>query len=163
YAIGLRVDDAEATVRRARALGAEPFAEKRGPDELHIPAIRGVGGGVIYFIDGKSELSNVWEIEFDPVTEDKTPSCRPTRIDDVAQTMSYQARLSSLVLHTASFPIRKVQLVDVVDPGGLARSQVIERDDALATLQLNGAGIGRTLAGDFIAGNFGSWVQHLAF
>src|SRR5690606_3333127 len=60
YAIGLRVDDAEGTVQRARALGAEPFAEKRGPGELHIPAIRGVGGGVIYFIDGKSDLSNVW-------------------------------------------------------------------------------------------------------
>ena len=28
-----------------------------GPGELEIPAIRGVGGGVIYFIDGKSELA----------------------------------------------------------------------------------------------------------
>lgn len=163
YAIGLRVDDAEATVRRARALGAEPFAEKRGPDELHIPAIRGVGGGVIYFIDGKSELSNVWEIEFDPVTEDKTPSCGLTRIDHVAQTMNYEEMLSWILFYTSIFRTRKLPMVDVVDPGGLVRSQVIESDDGLLRLTLNGAENRRTLAGHFIAENFGSSVQHLAF
>ena len=57
YAFGLRVEDAAATVARARALGAEPFEQRHGPGELAIPAIRGVGGGVIYFIDGKSELA----------------------------------------------------------------------------------------------------------
>src|SRR5262249_28086755 len=51
YAIGLRVEDARATVARARALGAEPFEQSYGPGEVRIPAIRGVGGGVIYFID----------------------------------------------------------------------------------------------------------------
>ncbi len=54
YAFGLKVDDAAATVARARALGAEPFEQKHGPDELSIPAIRGVGGGVIYFIDARA-------------------------------------------------------------------------------------------------------------
>ena len=46
YAIGLKVDDAAATVARAKALGAELFEQHRGPGELAIPAIRGVGGGV---------------------------------------------------------------------------------------------------------------------
>ena len=69
YAFGLKVDDAAATVARARALGAEPFEQRHGPGELAIPAIRGVGGGVIYFIDGKSELAHVWEIEFEPVDD----------------------------------------------------------------------------------------------
>ncbi|HEY9547952.1 MAG TPA: TIM barrel protein, partial [Kiloniellaceae bacterium] len=62
YAIGLKVEDAAATVARARALGAVTFAQKRGPGELAIPAIRGVGGGVIYFID--QGLAEVWDVEF---------------------------------------------------------------------------------------------------
>ena len=66
---GLRVDDAAATVARARALGAEPFDQRRAAGELAIPAIRGVGGGVIYFIDGKSDLADVWDIEFDGVDD----------------------------------------------------------------------------------------------
>ena len=31
YAIGLKVEDAEATVARAKALGAEPFEQPVGP------------------------------------------------------------------------------------------------------------------------------------
>ena len=41
YAFGLKVEDAAATVARARALGAEPFEQRHGPGELAIPAIRG--------------------------------------------------------------------------------------------------------------------------
>lgn len=163
YAIGLRVEDAAATVQRARALGAELFAEKRGPEELHIPAIRGVGGGVIYFIDGKTALSDVWETEFNPVTDDLTPSCGLTRIDHVAQTMNYEEMLSWILFYTSIFRTRKLPMVDVVDPGGLVRSQVIESEDGLLRLTLNGAENRRTLAGHFIAENFGSSIQHLAF
>src|SRR3546814_13925441 len=46
YAIGLKVEDATATVARARGLGAVTFAQNRGPGALAIPAgRRSVGGG----------------------------------------------------------------------------------------------------------------------
>ncbi|NMG39287.1 TIM barrel protein [Chelativorans sp. ZYF759] len=162
YAMGLRVDDAAATVERARALGAEPFAERRGPGELHIPAIRGIGGGVIYFIDGKSELSRVWDIEFEPTEADPTPQAGLTCIDHVAQTMNYEEMLSWVLFYTSIFRARKLPMVDVVDPGGLVRSQVIENGDGTLRLTLNGAENRKTLAGHFVAESFGSSVQHLA-
>ncbi len=162
YAIGLRVGDAAATVARARALGAETFAQRHGPGELAIPAIRGVGGGVIYFIDGKSELARVWEIEFEP-TGEAAPGAGLTRIDHIAQTMNYEEMLTWLLFYTSIFRTRKSPMVDVVDPAGLVRSQVIESEDGALRLTLNGAENRRTLAGHFIAESFGSSVQHLAF
>ena len=54
-------------------------------------------------------------------------------------------------------------MVDVVDPGGLVRSQVVESDDGAFRLTLNGAENRKTFAGRFIAESFGSSVQHLAF
>jgi 4-hydroxyphenylpyruvate dioxygenase len=162
YAVGLRVEDAAATVARARALGAEPFEQRHGPGELAIPAIRGVGGGVIYFIDGKSELARVWEIEFEP-TGEATAGAGLTRIDHVAQTMNYEEMLTWLLFYTSIFRTRKSPMVDVVDPSGLVRSQVIESDDGALRLTLNGAENRKTLAGHFIAESFGSSVQHLAF
>ena len=54
--IGLRVEDAAATVERAAALGAQIFEQRRGPGELAIPAIRGVGGSLMHFIDQSPEL-----------------------------------------------------------------------------------------------------------
>jgi 4-hydroxyphenylpyruvate dioxygenase len=165
YAIGLRVADAAATVARARALGAETFAESRGSGELSIPAIRGVGGGVIYFID--DALAKVWDVEFEPVANAGQAGAGLLRVDHVAQTMNYEEMLTWLLFYTAIFRTAKSPMVDVVDPAGLVRSQVVE-SEAMAEagglrLTLNGAENRRTLAGHFIAESFGSSVQHLAF
>lgn len=162
--IGLRVEDARATVVRARALGAEPFEQAVGPGELSIPAIRGVGGGVMHFIDGNSELGRVWEIEFDPVAEDGAVRDAGLKaIDHLAQTMNYEEMLTWVLFYTSIFATRKTPMVDIVDPAGLVRSQVIENESGSLRITLNGAENRRTLAGHFIAESFGSAVQHLAF
>lgn len=161
YAIGLRVDDAEATAERARALGADIFSQARGPGELSIPAIRGVGGGVLYFID--SDLANVWDIEFEPLPMPPGAGAGLTLIDHIAQTMNYEEMLTWVLFYTAIFRTRKLPMVDVVDPAGLVRSQVIENEEASLRLTLNGSDNHRTLAGHFIVESFGSSVQHIAF
>jgi 4-hydroxyphenylpyruvate dioxygenase len=162
YAIGLRVEDAQATVARARALGAEPFEQSRGPGELAIPAIRGIGGGVIYFID--AGLSGVWDTEFAAdMTAAPAADTALLGFDHVAQTMNYEEMLSWILFYISIFRTRKLPMVDVVDPGGLVRSQVIESEDGALRLTLNGAESRKTLAGRFIAESFGSSVQHIAF
>ena len=164
--IGLRVKDAAATVERARALGATSFSQPRFEGELDIPAIRGVGGGVMHFIDNESELARVWEIEFQPLEHGAAlgnAGAGLTRVDHIAQTMNYEEMLTWTLFYTAIFDVTKAPMVDVVDPGGLVRSQAIESADAGLRLTLNGAETHRTLAGRFIAESFGSSVQHLAF
>ncbi|RUX34453.1 sugar phosphate isomerase/epimerase and 4-hydroxyphenylpyruvate domain-containing protein [Mesorhizobium sp. M2A.F.Ca.ET.042.01.1.1] len=161
YAMGLRVIDSSATVSRARTLGVETFSEQRGPGELFIPAIRGVGGGVIYFVD--DALKKVWDLEFEPNISDAQDEAGLTRIDHVAQTMNYGDMLTWLLFYTSIFQTRKLPMVDVVDPGGLVRSQVVESDGGGMRITLNGAEGRKTLAGHFIAESFGSSIQHIAF
>jgi 4-hydroxyphenylpyruvate dioxygenase len=162
--IGLLVEDAGATVARARALGAATFHQPVGPGELDIPAIRGVGGGILHFIDRKSDLAQVWETEFRPVTDDAAAATAGlTRIDHAAQTMNYEEMLTWSLFYVSLFDVAKQAMVDVVDPGGLVRSQAIESPDGALRLTLNGAETHRTFAGRFIADSFGSSVQHIAF
>lgn len=164
YAIGLRVEDAAATVARARALGAQPFAQRVAEGELSIPAIRGVGGGLIYFIDDRSDLARVWDVEFNPTSEATAPGgAGLTRIDHLAQTMNYEEMLSWVLFYTAIFATAKSPMVDVLDPSGIVRSQVIENQSRSLRLTLNGADNTRTIAGHFVSETFGSSVQHLAF
>jgi 4-hydroxyphenylpyruvate dioxygenase len=163
YAIGLRVEDAAATVARARALGAPTFEQPHGPGELSIPAIRGVGGGVIYFIDERSELARVWDIEFDPLSGKESDDAGLIRIDHVAQTMSHGEMLTWVLFYTSIFRATKSTMVDVVDPDGIVRSQAVESDDRSLRLTLNGAENRKTLAGRFFAESFGSSIQHIAF
>ena len=50
-AIAFRVDDAAYAYRRALDLGAWGFDNRTGPMELNIPAIKGIGDSLIYFVD----------------------------------------------------------------------------------------------------------------
>ena len=50
-AIAFRVDDAAFAYRRALELGAWGFDNQNGPMELNIPAIKGIGDSLIYFVD----------------------------------------------------------------------------------------------------------------
>jgi 4-hydroxyphenylpyruvate dioxygenase len=77
--------------------------------------------------------------------------------------MNYEEMLTWLLFYTSIFRTRKAPMVDVVDPGGLIRSQAIENEDGSLRLTLNGAENRKTLAGHFIAESFGSSVQHIAF
>lgn len=162
YAIGLRVNDALATVTRARLLGAQPFEQPPGPGEIAIPAIRGVGGGVLYFIDHSARLEHIWEEEF-VLADESGGGAGLTGFDHVAQTMNYAEMLTWILFYTSIFEVGKSPMVDIVDPSGLVRSQVIENKSGSLRLTLNGAENRNTLAGHFMAETFGSTVQHLAF
>ena len=68
-AIGIRVGDAAAALARAEGLRMSTFRQPVAPGELDIPAIRGLGGSLIYFTDVRTELGRVWDIEFEPTGE----------------------------------------------------------------------------------------------
>lgn len=160
--IGLDVDDAAAALARATALGAQPFAQPIGPGEIDIPAIRGLSGSVLHFLDQTSGLNDVWSVEFKgAVTPPQNAGL--LRIDHLAQTMSYDAMLSWSLFYTTLFDMQKSPMVDVVDPDGLVRSQALETADGAFRITLNGAETHRTMAGHFLADSFGASVQHIAF
>jgi 4-hydroxyphenylpyruvate dioxygenase len=76
-AIAFRVQDAKAAYERAIGLGAWGYANAAGPGELNIPAIKGIGDSIIYFIDrwrGKNgakegEIGNIgfYDVDFYPL------------------------------------------------------------------------------------------------
>lgn len=162
--MGLRVHDAAQTVKRALMLGAPAVSQPVGSGELDIPAIKGVGGSVVHFIDQKSDLHRVWDIEFDPVPKTQAPQpAGLRRIDHVAQTMRYQEMQSWLTYYLSTFQMEKADVVDVVDPSGLVLSQALSSPEGEVRLNLNGAGERRTFAGAFLSKGFGAGVQHIAF
>ncbi|KIQ03470.1 3-keto-5-aminohexanoate cleavage protein [Agrobacterium tumefaciens] len=164
YAFGLKVDDAKSALERAAALGAPTFFEPRKNGEASIPAIQGVGNGVIYFLDGSPALASIWENEFSQLPSQTTGDAGLTRIDHLAQTTRYDEMLTWLLFYTSIFSMRRTPMVDVVEPGGLVRSQAIEslpKPDFRLTM--NGADNRKTFAGKFLAEGFGTSIQHIAF
>lgn len=160
--IGLRVPDAGQALTRAVALGADRFRQPPDPGQLDLPAVRGLGGSLLHFLDDAPERRGVWRQEFD------APAGGPagaglTRVDHFAQTMTYDEMLSWSLFYSTLFPMQKTPMVDVVDPDGLVRSQALRTADGRFRITLNGAESHRTLAGSFLGKSFGAPVQHVAF
>ncbi len=162
--LGLRVDNAAQTVNRAGGLGTPRFSQPVGSGELDIPAIRGVGGNIVHFIDENSNLHRVWDIEFEEVANIST--IQPAgirRVDHVSQTMRYEEMQSWLLYYTSTFETSKSSIFDVADPSGIVHSQAIESPEGEVRLNLNGVEGRRTFAASFLNDSYGAGVQHIAF
>lgn len=162
--MGLRVTDAGKTVSRAATLGVPEFSQPVGSGELEIPAVRDIGGNIVHFIDEKSNLHRMWDIDFNPV-KSTTPS-QPAglrRIDHIAQSMRYDQMQSWLLYYISTFEMDKSPVVDVSDPSGVTHSQAIASPEGEVRMILNGTASGRTVAGAFVSERVGAAVQHIAF
>ncbi|MAA87597.1 MAG: 4-hydroxyphenylpyruvate dioxygenase, partial [Haliea sp.] len=62
--MAFRVQDATAAYNRALEKGAQPVAVETGPMELRLPAIRGIGGAILYLIDRYAEGQSIYDIDF---------------------------------------------------------------------------------------------------
>jgi 4-hydroxyphenylpyruvate dioxygenase len=163
-AIGLKVESAASALDRAERLCDTPFHQKVGPGEFEIPAVRGVGGSLIYFLDPASELAKVWDVEFEPVKNGgKSAKAGLTVVDHISQSMHYEDMLSWLLFYTSLLDVGKTPQVDITDPGGIVRSQVVETVDGALRIALNASQSQRTQSSRFLNEYFGSGVQHIAF
>lgn len=160
-AIGLRVDDAAAAMQRARALKAETFFQPVGLGELEIPAIRGLGGSLIYFVDDRSDLARVWEVEF-AAPPGNLDGASLTGIDHVSQSMPDDELLTWRLFYLSLFDVDKTPQVDVVDPAGIVTSQVVQNAERSVRICLNSSASRQTMAARFLSEYFGAGVQHIA-
>lgn len=163
-AIGLKVENAADAIDRAEQLHDTPLRQKVGPGELEIPAVRGMGGSLLYFLDPASPLAKVWDVEFDPVAKvNASVDVGLTVVDHISQSTYYEDMLSWLLFYTSLLDVRKTPQVDINDPGGVVRSQVVESEDGALRIAMNGSQSQRTQSSRFLNEYFGSGVQHLAF
>lgn len=158
-AIAIGVDDVGKTMTRAEALKARTFYQPVGPGELEIPAIRGVGGSLLYFLEA---FGNNWDTDFEALRSDAATD-RLDTVDHISQSMPYDEMLSWLLFYTGILGLRRLPQMEIADPAGLVQSQALINDNQALRVILNGSSATRTLSARFINEFFGSGVQHIAF
>jgi len=158
-AIAIDVDDSGKTMTRAEALKAHTFYQPVGPGELEIPAIRGVGGSLLYFLEtaGKN-----WDTDFEALRSDAATD-RLMAVDHISQSMPYDEMLSWLLFYTGILDLQRLPQMEIADPVGLVQSQALINGNQGLRMILNGSSATRTLSARFISEFFGSGVQHIAF
>jgi 4-hydroxyphenylpyruvate dioxygenase len=76
--------------------------------------------------------------------------------------MHYEEMLTWVLFYTSLLDLRKTGEQDVLDPGGLVKSQVVQSPDGALRIALNASQSARTQSSRFLTEAFGSGVQHIA-
>ena len=158
-AIALEVDDVTAMMSRADALQATTFRQPVGPGEMTIPAIRGVGGSLLYFLEPQSPN---WDVDFVNVANEDGPGFLG-HIDHISQSMRFEEMLSWEQFYMGLFDVQRSPQLEITDPLGLVKSQVLQNQDGSLRLVLNASTATQTMSSRFLSEFFGAGVQHIAF
>ena len=159
-AVGLTCQDVDKIINRAEMLSYPPTYGNPDTDTHGIPAIVGPGGALLYLVDEAIKPAH-WEREFD-WHEQLEPNAYLSHVDHIATTMSYEEMLHSVLLYRATFNMRSTPSVDVSDPGGLVKSQVMQTPDKSVSFTLNSSQASRTVSSQILDTYAGTGVNHIA-
>jgi len=162
-AVGLRVDNVPAALQRAQALRISTYSQPVGAGEHAIPALRGVGGSLLYLLESDGG-AQIWDSEFEPLSaESETEDGALQAIDYISQVMPFEEMLSWLLFYGSLLNLHKTPLIEVADPLGLVQSQAMESPDLQLRILLNASAAQQTLSSRFLDKYMGAGVQHLTF
>ena len=162
-ALALRVEDAAGAARRATHMLAKPFSGPIGEGELAIPAVRGVGGSLLYFVGGTAEHAPFAEVDFVPDAVDGETELGLLSVDHVAQVVPQVEFLSWILFYRAILGLHPEARADLNDPRGLIVSRALTSGDHSLRLPLNASQAQASAAGRFMERMAGAGAQHIAF
>jgi len=166
--MGWRVKDAAQAYALAIERGAEPVEVRTGPMELRLPAVRGIGGSIIYLIDRYEDESgglSIYDIDFvyEP-SVDRHPEGAGFQIIDHLTHNVYGGRMA----HWASFyervfGFREIRYFDIKGEYTGLTSKAMTAPDGKIRIPLNEEGkAGGGQIEEFLRAYNGEGIQHIA-
>jgi 4-hydroxyphenylpyruvate dioxygenase len=169
--MGFRVKDAAAAYALALERGAEPVEMRTGPMELHLPAIRGIGGAIIYFVDRYATIDepdalSIYDIDFRylPDVPRHPVGAGFLRIDHLTHNV-YAGRMDYWAsFYERIFGFREIRYFDIKGEYTGLTSKAMTAPDGLIRIPLNEEGkAGGGQIEEFLRAYNGEGIQHIAF
>jgi 4-hydroxyphenylpyruvate dioxygenase len=177
-AIAFRVQDAAFAYDRALKLGAWGYAGTAGPGELNIPAIKGIGDSIIYFIDrwrGKGgakdgDIGNIgfYDVDFEPLPGITAADLNPaghglTYIDHLTHNV-HKGRMDEWAgFYERLFNFREVRYFDIEGQVTGVKSKAMTSPCGLIRIPINEEGNDKKgQIQEYLDSYHGEGIQHIA-
>lgn len=164
--MAFRVKDAHHAWAEVLARGAEAVEVKTGPMELRLPAIRGIGGAIIYLVDRYGDDLSIYDIDFEYLTGvDRYPAGAGLRIIDHLTHNVYGGRMAYWAgYYEKLFNFREIRYFDIKGEYTGLTSKAMTAPDGLIRIPLNEEGkAGGGQIDEFLRTYNGEGIQHIAF
>ena len=178
-AIAFRVENAAAAYQRALTLGAWGFDSKSGPMELNIPAIKGIGDSLIYFVDrwrGKGDAPqgaigniSIYDVDFEPIQdEDGKPvvqnpkGCGLTYIDHLTHNV-HRGRMKEWAdFYEQLFNFKEIRYFDIEGKLTGLKSKAMTSPCGKIRIPINESSDDKSQIAEYLEQYHGEGIQHIA-
>ena len=169
--MGFRVKNAAKAYEEAIARGAEPVPTATGPMELRIPAIKGIGGALVYLIDRYAEENNpdalsIYDIDFEYLPgADRNPVGAGFKLIDHLTHNVYGGRMAYWAdYYERIFGFREIRYFDIKGEYTGLTSKAMTAPDGKIRIPLNEEGkAGGGQIEEYLRAFNGEGIQHIAF
>ena len=163
--LAFRVKNSRIAYERALDRGAQPVELRTGPMELHLPAIKGIGGAPLYLIDRFEEGRSIYDIDFDFIEGvDRRPVGHGLKIVDHMTHNVYRGRMAYWArFYEHLFNFREIRFFDIKGEYTGLTSKAMTAPDGKIRIPLNEEASGS--AGqieEFLMKFNGEGIQHIA-
>jgi 4-hydroxyphenylpyruvate dioxygenase len=174
-AIAIRVRDAAYAYRRALDLGAWGFDNRTGPMELNIPAIKGVGDSLVYFVDrwrGKDEAQgagaigdiSIYDVDFAaiPGAEANPKGLGLTYIDHLTHNVHRGRMKEWAQFYERLFNFREIRYFDIEGKLTGLKSKAMTSPCGKIRIPINESSDDKSQIAEYLDQYHGEGIQHIA-
>ena len=164
--MAFRVRDAAKAYAMALDRGAEPVEVRTGVMELRIPAIRGIGGSIIYLVDRYGDDLSIYDIDFihEPGVDRHPAGAGLALVDHLTHNV-YGGRMAHWAgFYERVFGFREIRYFDIKGEYTGLTSKAMTAPDGKIRIPLNEEGkAGGGQIAEFLRAYNGEGIQHIAF
>ncbi|KAA1193940.1 4-hydroxyphenylpyruvate dioxygenase [Pseudohalioglobus sediminis] len=165
--MAFRVKNAKQAYQRALDLGAQPIDIPVGAMELKLPAIKGIGGAVLYLIDRYEDGASIYDIDFEYLEGvDRRPEGCGFKVIDHLTHNVYRGRMDYWAnYYEKLFNFREIRFFDIKGEYTGLRSRAMTAPDGKIRIPLNeeGQAGGAGQIEEYLLKYNGEGIQHIAF
>ncbi|MEL6487158.1 MAG: 4-hydroxyphenylpyruvate dioxygenase [Pseudomonadota bacterium] len=164
--MAFRVRDARKAYDHLIAQGAEPVQVETGPMELRLPAIRGIGGAILYLVDRYNDNLSIYDIDFEYLEGvDRNPVGAGFEVIDHLTHNVYTGRMAYWAdYYEKLFNFREIRFFDIKGEYTGLTSKALTAPDGKIRIPLNEEGEGgKGQIEEFLRAFNGEGIQHIAF
>jgi 4-hydroxyphenylpyruvate dioxygenase len=160
-AMAFRVRDAAAAFERAVSLGAEPHRGSVGPMELNIPAIVGIGGSLIFFVDRYGDKS-IYDVDFKPVETQPLEPAGLLQIDHLTHNVHRGHMDQWTAFYEKLFNFREIRYFDIEGKKTGLFSRALTSPCGKIRIPINESQDDKSQIEEYLREYKGEGIQHIA-
>jgi 4-hydroxyphenylpyruvate dioxygenase len=165
-AMAFRFTDAAAAHKRALELGATNVEVKVGDGELRIPAIEGIGGSRLFFVDKYADRGSIYEVDFDfhPDWRERMSAAdsKLTYIDHLTHNVNRGNMATWADFYERLFNFRQIRYFDIEGKVTGLFSKAMTSPCGKIRIPLNESQDDKSQIEEFLREYKGEGIQHIA-